>query len=277
MTGKQADEDPRRTGMPEQPSVLDAVVRAYSAAARLQVSSQSGCCASCGCGAVTSGNYDPSKLEGLAQLENSSLGCGNPIPEADLAPGEVVLDLGSGAGLDTFLAAQRVGADGLAIGLDVTREMAELAERNRRTHRIDNARFLVGRIECIPLPSASVDVVCSNCVLNLSVDKRALVAEVFRVLKPGGRLVASDIFAGGPVLEELRREVGLWSACFAGALSVEEWTALLNDAAFCEVRIEPRRSYSESDVGTVGLPADAPTFLSAVLWARRPGPNGAAS
>lgn len=270
MTGQQADGVPLRTGMPDQRSVLDAVVRTYSAAARLPVSSPSGCCASCGCGGVTSGNYDRSSLEGLAQLEHSSLGCGNPIPEADLAPGEVVLDLGCGAGLDTFLAAQRVGADGLAIGLDMTRDMAELAERNRRTHRIDNARFLVGRMERIPLPSESVDAVLSNCVLNLSVDKRALVAEVLRVLRPGGRLVASDIVAGGPVSEELRRDVGLWSACFAGALSLEEWRALLNDAGFCEVQVEPRRPYPAESLAAVGLPADAPSFLSALLRARRP-------
>ncbi len=270
MIGKHADEAPRPEVVPDREPVFEAVVKAYSEAARLPMASSGSCCASCGCGAVTSGNYDSGSLGELAQLGAYSLGCGNPIAEAELRPGEIVLDLGSGAGLDTFLAAERVGPRGLAIGLDATPEMATLAERNRETHGMENARFILGRMEAIPLLSASVDAIVSNCVLNLSLDKRALAAEAFRVLKPGGRLVASDILAGGPLSDELRRSAELWSACFAGALTPEEWTALLSEAGFCDVLVEPSRAYTAGDLESVGLPNGAPPFLSAVLRARRP-------
>ncbi len=248
--------------------LLQVVQQTYAAAAQASPGDACGC--SCGCGAVTEGNYAGELLAGLAAMEGWSLGCGNPLAEAGLAQGERVLDLGSGAGLDAFLAARAVAPTGWAVGLDATPEMVSLARRNKAQHGIDNVEFLIGRMEHIPLRSGLFDAVLSNCVLNLSVDKSALVAEIYRVLRPGGRLVASDIVAARPVGEALRYDERLWSACFAGALSIDEWCKLLAGAGFCDVTVEPKRAYGRTDLSMAKLPDDAQEYMSAILKARRP-------
>ncbi|MCX7798880.1 MAG: methyltransferase domain-containing protein [Fimbriimonadales bacterium] len=222
----------------------------------------------CGCGPIVVGNYDPN--EGIPGLVRQSLGCGNPIAAAQLREGEAVLDLGSGAGLDALLSQRMVGASGLVLGLDGSAEMAKLAERNRLMHGAANVRFLVGDIESIPLRDACVGVVISNCVLNLAPNKRALVREVFRVLRPGGRLVASDILRVGGASAEHASDPSLWSACFAGAAAPEVWRELLLEAGFCEVEVSPQRFYDPDKLPLSSSCGVGPEFCSGLLRARKP-------
>ena len=178
----------------------------------------------------------------------ASLGCGNPTMLADLRHGEVVLDLGSGGGIDVVLSARRVGPDGMAYGLDMTPEMLDLARRNQADAGVTNVEFLEGTIEKIPLPDATVDVVISNCVVNLSPDKDAVLGEAFRVLKPGGRMAISDMVLRRALSEGTRRRIGLWTACVAGALVDEDYQAKLRAAGFEDVSIEPTRVYEDDEI-----------------------------
>jgi SAM-dependent methyltransferase len=178
----------------------------------------------------------------------ASLGCGNPVALAELHPGEVVLDLGSGGGIDVLLSARRVGPTGKAYGLDMVDEMLELARQNQRKAAIENVEFLKGEIEDIPLPDGSVDVVISNCVVNLSPDKDRVLREAYRVLKPGGRLAISDIIVRGDMPEGLRRNLELWAGCVAGALREEEYVAKLRAAGFQDIGVEVTRVWKEEDL-----------------------------
>ena len=214
----------------------------------------------------------------------ASLGCGNPTALAALSPGEVVLDLGSGGGIDVLLSARRVGPTGKAYGLDMTDEMLALARENQRQAGIENVEFLRGEIEAIPLPDASVDVVISNCVINLSGDKRRVLAEAFRVLKPGGRFAVSDVVVRGPLPAELRRNMELWVGCVAGALEEEEFKGLLAEIGFESPEIEPTRIYRFEDARAFlahsGLDVDALAaqvdgrVMGAFVRARKPAAAG---
>jgi len=249
---------------------LRAVVREkYGAAARQAAAGSS---ASCGCGPsccggsesatwnpITSDLYDAGETRGIpAEALLASLGCGNPTALAQLAPGEVVLDLGSGGGIDVLLSAKRVGPTGRAYGLDMTDEMLELARANQRRAGVDNVEFLKGEIENVPLPDNSVDVIISNCVINLSADKRRVLAEAFRVLRPGGRFAVSDIVIRGEVPPLVRRSLELWVGCVAGALEETEFRRLLAEVGFVDVEIEPTRVYRLEDARELleGLSAD---------------------
>jgi len=181
----------------------------------------------------------------------ASLGCGNPIMLADLQPGDVVLDLGSGGGIDVLLSARRVGPTGTAYGLDMTPEMLDLARKNQVDAGVTNAEFLQGTIEDIPLPDATVDVVISNCVVNLSPDKDAVVREAFRVLRPGGRLAISDIVLRKPLSAPTRGLIGLWTGCVAGALVDEDYRAKLRMAGFERISIEPTRIFEDDDIAVL--------------------------
>ena len=197
---------------------------------------------------VTANLYDAAQTSGLpAEAVLASLGCGNPTALAALNPGEVVLDLGSGGGIDVLLSARRVGPTGKAYGLDMTDEMLALARENQRKSGLENVEFLKGEIENIPLPGESVDVIISNCVINLSADKERVLAEAFRVLKPGGRLAVSDVVVRGEVPPEIRRSVELWVGCVAGALDETVYLDKLRRAGFVEVSIEPTRVYRAED------------------------------
>ena len=209
------------------------------------------CCAAGSDGGVVTGNlYGETELAALPEeAVLASLGCGNPTALADLRPGEIVLDLGSGGGIDVLLSARRVGPTGFAYGLDMTDEMLALAARNREKAGVHNVAFLKGHIEQIPLPDAAVDVVISNCVINLSVDKAAVLREAFRVLKPGGRFAVSDVVADGPVPEALRASMEAWVGCLAGALEVDAYRTLLADAGFGEIDIELTRRYTAVEAG----------------------------
>jgi ubiquinone/menaquinone biosynthesis C-methylase UbiE len=209
----------------------------------------------------------------------ASLGCGNPTALADLRPGETVLDLGSGGGLDVLLAARRVGPTGRAIGVDFTAEMLGLARVNQRKAGLDNVEFLKGSIDALPLPDQSVDVIISNCVINLTADKRRVLREAFRVLRPGGRLAVSDIVARRPVAPEVRRSVELWVGCVAGALEAAEYLRLLAEAGFEAAELEPTRVYEIDDVkafaesaGVEEMVARAASgcFMGAFVRATRP-------
>ncbi|HKK26737.1 MAG TPA: arsenite methyltransferase [Gemmatimonadota bacterium] len=235
------------------PDDVREVVRGkYADAARRVAARREGEGCGCGCGgpegggdAITRDLYEVEETEGLPEdALAASLGCGNPAALAELHPGEVVLDLGSGGGIDVLLSARRVAPGGKAYGLDMTDEMLELARRNQREMGVENAEFLKGQIEDVPLPDASVDVVISNCVVNLSGDKRRTLREAFRVLRPGGRFAVSDVVVRGRVPEEVRRNMELWAGCVAGALEEEEFRALLEEAGFEEVSIEPTRVYA---------------------------------
>ena len=224
--------------------------------AGLARAAQSGCGggASCGCGTAQADSVisrDLYSSEETAHLPSgavsSSLGCGNPTALAELSPGEVVLDLGSGGGIDVLLSARRVAPGGKAYGVDMTDEMLELARHNAREAGITNVEFLKGQIENIPLPDASVDVIISNCVINLSADKRRVIREAYRVLKPGGRLAISDVVVRGDVPAALRRNIELWVGCVAGALEESEFKRLLLEAGFVEPSIEITRIYQIDD------------------------------
>ncbi len=209
----------------------------------------------------------------------ASLGCGNPTALAELHPGERVLDLGSGGGIDVLLSARRVGPTGFAFGLDMTDEMLELAERNRRDAGVENVRFLKGIIEAIPLPENSVDVVISNCVINLSADKGQVLHEAYRVLAPGGRFAVSDIVVQGELPPALRQDMESWAGCVAGALEEDIYRTLLQEAGFVDIDIEVTRRYTLNDIAT--SPTDAPhssdesggasgELVSAFVRARKP-------
>jgi len=222
------------------------------AARRATTGDRSSCCGGgCGCDTVdpiTSDLYsqaDTAVLPKEAVL--ASLGCGNPTALAELKEGEVVLDLGSGGGIDVLLSARRVGPTGKAYGLDMTDEMLELARENQRKAGVENVEFLRGEIEAIPLPDDSVDVIISNCVVNLSVDKRKVIAEAFRVLKPGGRFAVSDVVVRGEMPSQVRQSMELWVGCVAGALTESEFKTYLAEAGFEQIDIEPTRIYQFED------------------------------
>jgi SAM-dependent methyltransferase len=217
---------------------------------------------------VTSNIYAPGETAGLPETAVlASLGCGNPTALAELKPGDVVLDLGSGGGIDVLLSARRVAPGGKAYGLDMTDEMLSLARENQRKAGVDNVEFLQGDIEHIPLPDASVDVIISNCVINLAADKRRVLAEAFRVLKPGGRFAVSDVVVRGTLPPEVRRNMELWVGCVAGALEEEEFKGLLAASGFTAVSIEPTRVYAFEDARTFL----AGTGLDAAVLAREIG------
>lgn len=230
-----------------------------SAARRVLATGEATSCGpanSCCGGAAFNGSVDPitsnlyvngetNELPSAAVL--ASLGCGNPTALADLQVGQTVLDLGSGGGIDVILSARRVGPTGKAYGLDMTDDMLALARQNAAEAKIDNVEFLKGQIESIPLPDNSVDVIISNCVINLSGDKRRVLAEAFRVLKPGGRFAVSDVVVRGAMPDDVRRNMELWVGCVAGALEETEFHALLADAGFVNSDIEPTRVYKTED------------------------------
>ena len=208
----------------------------------------------------------------------ASLGCGNPVALAELRPGETVLDLGSGGGIDVLLSARRVGPEGMAYGLDMTDEMLALARRNQREAGVANAEFLKGDIEAVPLPDASVDVVLSNCVVNLAPDKGKVLAEAFRVLRPGGRLAVADIVFLGDVAavpDDLRRQVEAWAACVAGALGEDEYLERLDAAGFVDARLDVLTEYDTSGAASpCGVPGlrlpESVRLASAFVSARKP-------
>src|SRR6187455_2478623 len=231
-------------------SIKDVIQQKYGQAAihaRAGHKADCGCSTSC-CSTITSDLYDESQAAAIpAEAMLASLGCGNPTALAELRAGEVVLDLGSGGGIDVLLSAKRVGPTGKAYGLDMTDEMLALAHENQRKAGATNVEFLKGEIESIPLPDASVDVVISNCVINLSADKSRVLREAFRVLRPGGRFAVSDVVVRGPVPDEVRRNVELWVGCVAGALDESEYRAKLEAAGFTGVSLEPWRVYDMKD------------------------------
>jgi 2-polyprenyl-3-methyl-5-hydroxy-6-metoxy-1,4-benzoquinol methylase len=266
--------------------IKEAVKEKYGQAALRVIKGGSSCCGAApaveGCPDPITGNlYDgrqTSQIPEEALL--ASLGCGNPTALADLKPGETVLDLGSGGGIDVLLAAQRVGPSGKTYGLDMTDEMLALAHENQRKSGIQNVEFLKGEIENIPLPDNSVDVIISNCVINLSADKDRVLREAFRVLKPDGRFAVSDIVVRGAVPPEIRRSLELWIGCIAGALEENEYLAKLARAGFEMVGIEPTRLYRVEDARELlsrqGLDVEAMApevdgkFMSAFVRARKP-------
>jgi len=223
------------------------------AALRVLDGERGSCCGTgtsgtCGCDPVSSNLYDAAETATLPHgAVLASLGCGNPTALAELHEGEVVLDLGSGGGIDVLLSAGRVGPTGKAYGLDMTDEMLALARENQRQAGVANVEFLKGEIERIPLPDRSVDVIISNCVINLSADKRRVLSEAFRVLKPGGRFAVSDVVVRGRLPSAVRRSMEAWVGCVAGALEEEEFRALLAEQGFEEIGIEPTRVYEFED------------------------------
>ena len=226
-------------------NVKEVVREKYGEAARRAGSYKAACCSS---DPITSGLYTLDQSETLPETALlASLGCGNPTALAQLQPGETVLDLGSGGGIDVLLSARRVGPTGKAYGLDMTDDMLSLARENQRKAGVENVEFLKGEIEHIPLPDNSVDVIISNCVINLSADKDSVLREAFRVLKPGGRFAVSDVVVRGAVPAELRRSVELWVGCVAGALEETDYKAKLSAAGFTCVGLEPTRIYSFDD------------------------------
>ena len=275
-------------------SIKDVVKARYGEAAKRVVQNSGGKSAEgapveCGCSTVAtpccdpiSGNlYATNELAGLpADVVAASLGCGNPTALAQLNAGETVLDLGSGGGIDVLLSAKRVGATGKAYGVDMTDEMLVLARENQRKAGVENVEFLKGEIENIPLPENSVDVVISNCVINLSGDKDRVLREAFRVLRPRGRFAVSDVVVRGTVPAEIRRNVELWVGCVAGALDESEYRTKLAAAGFEDIEIEPTRVYSVADarqfLTTQGIDVDAMAphvegkFASAFIRARKP-------
>jgi SAM-dependent methyltransferase len=277
-------------------SLKEEVQRRYGSAARQVTDASSRATCGCGCGssAVRFAEDDPVSAHLYAPDESAqipteavlaSLGCGNPTALARLQPGETVLDLGSGGGIDVLLSARRVGPDGKAYGLDMTDEMLALANENKRKSGLTNVEFLRGEIEHIPLPDQSVDVIISNCVINLSADKDQVLREAFRVLKPGGRLAISDIVTRGEIPAEIRKSVELWVGCIAGALDETEYVEKLRAAGFEEVSIEPTRVYRAEDARTfleaqgIDAVADAEAvdekFYSGFVRATRPADAGA--
>ncbi len=270
-------------------NIKEVVKEKYGQAAlRVAAGQANSCCGSSACGTeidpITAnlyGDSDKSVLPEAAVL--ASLGCGNPTALAELREGETVLDLGSGGGIDVLLSARRVGASGKAYGLDMTDEMLALARANQEKAGVENVEFLKGEIESIPLPDNSVDVVISNCVINLSSDKDRVLREAFRVLKPGGRFAVSDVVVRGDVPREVREHMLLWVGCIAGALEDSDYFAKLAKAGFENIDIEPTRVYDIEDarafLSTEGIDVDriAPLvqgkFMSAFVRATKPRPK----
>jgi arsenite methyltransferase len=273
--------------------VKDRVQEKYGAAARRVLAGDglpADCCAttSCcdgaaaaSCDPITSNLYNEDQTGQIPDTAvKASLGCGNPTALASLSPGEIVLDLGSGGGIDVLLSARRVGPAGKAYGLDMTDEMLALARENQRKSGVENVEFLKGEIENIPLPDNSVDVIISNCVINLSGDKDRVLREAFRVLKPGGRFAVSDVVTRGEVPDAVRQNMLLWVGCIAGALDDYQYVAKLAKAGFDDIDIEPTRVYNIEDARTFltgqGIDVDAiapqveAKFMSAFIRAKKP-------
>ena len=267
--------------------ITEIVREKYGEAARRVAKGESnGCCGassvfdSC-CDPITSNLYDTTQAGQIPEEAlKASLGCGNPTALAQLKPGETVLDLGSGGGIDVLLSARRVGPTGKAYGLDMTDDMLAFARENQRKAGVENVEFLKGEIEHIPLPDNSVDVIISNCVINLSGDKDQVLREAFRVLKPGGRFAVSDVVTRGEVPDEVRKSMLLWVGCIAGALQDDEYRAKLTAAGFAAIDIEPTRIYDIEDARAflsgqgIDVDAIAPQvenkFMSAFVRATKP-------
>ena len=266
--------------------IKEVVKEKYGQAALRVHTGSSSCCGastateSC-CDPITTNLYNAAQASQIPEdALKASLGCGNPTALAQLNPGETVLDLGSGGGIDVLLSARRVGPTGKAYGLDMTDEMLALARENQRKSGVENVEFLRGEIEDIPLPDNSVDVIISNCVINLSADKDRVLREAFRVLKPGGRFAVSDVVVHGDVPAEVRQNVLLWVGCIAGALQDTEYTSKLGDAGFQAIEVEPTRTYHVEDARAfltdqgVDVDAIAPQvdgkFMSAFIRAKKP-------
>jgi arsenite methyltransferase len=265
--------------------IREVVREKYGQAALRVTTGGSSCCGASAatdcCDPITSNLYDASQADQIPEEALlASLGCGNPTALAKLNPGEIVLDLGSGGGIDVLLSARRVGPAGKAYGLDMTDEMLALANENKRRAGIENVEFLKGEIEQIPLPDESVDVVISNCVINLSADKNAVLREAFRVLKPGGRFTVSDVVTRGEMLPEIRKSVLLWVGCVAGAMEEGEYRNKLASVGFERIDLEPTRVYriedareflagQSIDVDRIASEVDG-KFLSAFIRAVKP-------
>ena len=269
--------------------VRQAVQEKYGEAARRVAAGQaSSCCGASACCAteadpITRDLYSDSQKSDLPDAAvKASLGCGNPTALAELNPGETVLDLGSGGGIDVLLSARRVGPTGKAYGLDMTDDMLALARENQKKAGVENVEFLKGEIESIPLPECSIDVIISNCVINLSADKDRVLHEAFRVLKPGGRFAVSDVVVRGEVPDHVRKSMLLWVGCIAGALKDNDYVAKLAAAGFESIDIEPTRVYSIEDarafLSSEGVDVDAIAkqvegkFISAFVRAKKPRP-----
>jgi ubiquinone/menaquinone biosynthesis C-methylase UbiE len=273
----------------ENTDIKEMVKEKYGQAALRAGAGGSSCCGAApasggACDPITSNLYDSSQMDQVpAKALQASLGCGNPTALAQLNPGEIVLDLGSGGGIDVLLSARRVGPTGKAYGLDMTDEMLALANENRRKAGAENVEFLRGEIEHIPLPDSSVDVIISNCVINLSSDKDAVLREAFRVLKPGGRFAVSDVVTRGEISPQIRQSMLLWVGCVAGALEEEEYRSKLGAAGFAQIDIEPTRIYRAEDarefLSEKGLDVESLAsqvdgkFLSAFVRAVKPTPE----
>jgi arsenite methyltransferase len=266
-------------------NIKEVVKEKYGQAALRATTGGSSCCGSSpssGCSdPITSNLYDVLQANEIPEEAMlASLGCGNPTALAKLMPGETVLDLGSGGGIDVLLSAKRVGPSGKAYGLDMTDEMLALANANKQKSGLTNVEFLRGEIEHIPLPDNSIDVIISNCVINLSGDKDRVFAEAFRVLKPGGRLAVSDVVTRGEIRSEIRNSVLLWVGCVAGALEQSEYKKKLSGAGFEQIEIEPTRVYQVEDarqfLSAEGIDVDAIAlevegkFMSGFIWATKP-------
>jgi arsenite methyltransferase len=267
-------------------NIKEVVKEKYGQAALRVTSGGSNCCGATpasglSCDPITSNLYDESQTRQIPEEAMlASLGCGNPTALAKLNPGETVLDLGSGGGIDVLLSAKRVGPSGKAYGLDMTDEMLALANANKRKAGAENVEFLKGEIESIPLPDNTVDVIISNCVINLSADKDRVLREAFRVLKPGGRFAVSDVVTRGEIAPEVRQSVLLWVGCIAGALEENEYRGKLSAAGFEQIEIEPTRIYriedareflssSGIDVDVIAAQVDE-KFMSAFVRAVKP-------
>jgi len=273
----------------DDPNLKETVRDKYAEAALRAASGGSSCCgpqpSGCCAAPISSNLYDSAQSNQLPDTAlQASLGCGNPTALAKLSPGEIVLDLGSGGGIDVLLSAKRVSPGGKAYGLDMTDEMLALANENKRKAGVENVEFLKGEIEHIPLPDSSVDVVISNCVINLSTDKQAVLREAFRVLKPGGRFAVSDVVTRGEILPEIRKNVLLWVGCMAGAMDENEYRHNLASAGFEQIALEPTRVYRMEDARdflssqNIDVDAIAPQvdgkFFSAFVRAVKPGKPG---
>ena len=265
--------------------IKEAVREKYGQVALKVLDEGASCCGSSCCGnesdPITSGLYDESQSDQIPENAlKASLGCGNPTALVTLNTGETILDLGSGGGIDVLLSARRVGPTGKAYGLDMTDEMLELARANQKKAGVENVEFLKGEIEQIPLPDNSVDVIISNCVINLSADKDKVLSEAFRVLKPGGRFAVSDVVTRGEMPPEIREKVLLWVGCVAGALQESEYRSKLAAAGFENISVEPTRIYRSDDartflagngidVDSIALQVDG-KFMSAFVRATKP-------
>jgi arsenite methyltransferase len=266
-------------------NIQDAVKEKYAAAAKQVSAGKTACCGGgaelSGCDPISRNLYNESEKSALpADAVAASLGCGNPTVLAKLNPGEIVLDLGSGGGIDVLLSAKRVGPTGKAYGVDMTDEMLALARENQKKAGVQNVEFLKGTIENIPLPGNSVDVIISNCVINLSGDKDRVIREAFRVLKPGGRFAVSDVIVRGEVPADIRKSMELWVGCISGALQEAEYVQKLQAAGFTSMEVQPTRVYhaeeSRDFLAAAGLDPDrvAPLiegkFISAFIRATKP-------